>query len=325
MTSSAPAKIILFGEHAVVYGYPAIAVPFSTIAVTAEAISTTQSTGLILYSAETQREYQVAPNSAETLEPLAFAAQLALNELQVAPPNLRIELRSTIPMGGGFGSGAAVATAIMREIAAFFGHPFPAERLNALVYEVEKQFHGTPSGIDNTTIVYNHPVYFVRGQPPQPFRIGAPLTLVVADSGIHSSTKDTVADVRKYRETNPVAAAPMFERVGMIVDTAKDLILKGEIAALGPLMVENHGILRSLTVSSEQLDELVTAALEAGALGAKLSGGGRGGNVIALVKPTLAHEVAAAFRGAGAVRTWVTSVEHTPAQNLDKLDQQAGN
>lgn len=308
MTSTAPAKIILFGEHAAVYGYPAIAIPFSAISVTAES-RTMSDGGLVVYSRETEKEYRIEPNKAEYNEPLAFAAHSVLNELKVAPPNLRIELHSTIPMGGGFGSGAAVAAAIMRELGHHFDHRFTEEQLNALVYEVEKYFHGTPSGIDNTTIVYNRPIFFVKGETPQPFRIGKPLMFVVADSGIHSSTKETVADVRKYREENPIAANPMFERIGMIVNTARDLIMKGDIDTLGSLMIENHGILRSLTVSSERLDQLVTAALSAGASGAKLSGGGRGGNVIALVKPHCAMEVTAAFRGAGAVRTWVTTLE----------------
>jgi mevalonate kinase len=307
MTSSAPAKIILFGEHAVVYGYPAIAVPFSAIAVTAEA-TPTDGGGLVVYSRELNREFRIDPNAPEFSEPLVHIAQMVLTDLHVAQPNLRIELRSTIPMGGGFGSGAAASAALIRALAAHFGHTFTPERLNAMVYESEKILHGNPSGIDNTTIVYNHPVYFVRGQPPQPFEIGAPLTLVVADSGIPSSTKETVADVRAYREANPVAAAPMFERIGMIVNAAKEAIMQGKINAIGPLMTENHGILRALTVSSSVLDRLVSAALDAGALGAKLSGGGRGGNVIALVKPHDAVSITAAFRGAGAVRTWATTV-----------------
>jgi mevalonate kinase len=197
---------------------------------------------------------------------------------------------------------------LIRELAVLVGAQVDNETLNRLVYETEKLYHGNPSGIDNTTIVFNRPVYFVRGQAPVPLQLTKPLVLVVADSGVQGSTREAVADVRAFRDNNPVATEPMFERIGVIVNQARAALEKGDYPALGPLMVENHGLLRSLTVSGPQLDTLVTAALDAGAFGAKLSGGGRGGNVIALTEPDTAAQIAASFRGAGAVKTWITVI-----------------
>jgi len=307
--NTSPAKIILFGEHAVVYGYPAIAVPFTSVSTTVTASAGEPGSGVLIRAHDMGQEYRVVRDNETFGGPLAFAVQVLLAELKASLPDLIFDIHSTIPVGGGFGSGAAVTAALMRELAAALGYPIDAARLNALVYEVEKLFHGNPSGIDNTTIVYERPVYFVRGQPPQPFQIGARFQLIIADSGIAGSTMQTIEDVRRFREANPVAAGPLFERIGMLVDAARSHIEAGTPELLGGLMTENHGLLRALTVSSALLDRLVTVALQAGALGAKLSGGGRGGNVIALASADDLLNVTAALRGAGAVHTWVTTVQ----------------
>src|SRR4029077_7481083 len=118
-----------------------------------------------------------------------------LDRLHKSPPDLNIEVTSTIPFASGFGSGAAVAAALIRELSAALGKPLDGDELNGLVYEVETMHHGTPSGIDNTVIVKNAPVYFIKGQEPQTFSIGRPFTLVVADSGVQGSTRETVAAV----------------------------------------------------------------------------------------------------------------------------------
>ncbi len=183
----------------------------------------------------------------------------------------------------------------------------PGRRL-ALVYEVEKLHHGTPSGIDNTVIAYGQPVYFVRGQPPQTFPIGRPFTLAIADSGIASPTRIAVGDVRRAWEQEPARFEALFDRVAAAVEAARAAIAAGEPERLGRLMDENHALLQETGVSCPELDALVTAARAAGATGAKLSGGGRGGNMIALVTESTASRVAGALRAAGAVHVIVTKV-----------------
>jgi mevalonate kinase len=312
MSSSAPGKIILFGEHAVVYGYPAIAVPFGALQAVAESSTQPPGSGLVICAQETGQHLRVNASPPQADNPLVRAAQLVLTHFAANPPDLTLSVHSTIPMGGGFGSGAAVASVIMRELSIALGQPLEGDTLNALVYEIETIYHGTPSGIDNTVIVFNKPVYFVKGTPPQAFQIDAPFTFVVADSGEQGSTRETVGDVRKLREAEPSRVTPILERIGELVKAARTVIEQGDPASLGPLMVENHGLLRSLTVSSPLLERLVDAAMSAGALGSKLSGGGRGGNVIALARPIDAPQVAEALRLAGARRTWITVVEPPP-------------
>jgi mevalonate kinase len=305
---SAPAKIILFGEHAVVYGQPAIAVPFSALKATANAERTPPGTGLTIIARDINQLLHVDTADNTPDNALTFAAQVTLHHLNVAPPDVSIEIRSAIPVASGLGSGAAVAAALIRELSAVLGKPLDGEELNALVYEVEKLHHGTPSGIDNTVIVMNAPVFFVKGKQPQIFTIRTPFTLVVADSGVQGSTRETVAAVRELYDSDPDAYQPFLDEIGAIVNEARRYIEQGSLKDIGPLMNRNHQLLNVLTVSSSLLNDITGAARDAGAFGAKLSGGGRGGNVIALTESDNAHWVADAMRKAGAVQTWTTLV-----------------
>ncbi|HEX2997553.1 MAG TPA: mevalonate kinase, partial [Anaerolineales bacterium] len=182
------------------------------------------------------------------------------------------------------------------------------EEINALAYETEKIHHGTPSGIDNTVVTYARPVYFVKDQPIELFTVAEPFTIVIGDTGIPAPTKESVADVRKLFESDPKHWDNVFDHVEEISFAARRVIEEGWLRMLGALMDENHILLQKMTVSSPELDHLVEAARGAGALGAKLSGGGRGGNMIALVEPGKAETVAASLREAGARNTIVTQV-----------------
>jgi mevalonate kinase len=182
------------------------------------------------------------------------------------------------------------------------------EEINAFTYEIEKLHHGTPSGIDNTVITYAKPVYFIKGQPIETFTVGAPFSIVIGDTGMCAPTKESVGDVRKLWEADKPKWEKVFDQVGQIAKSAKEQIERGQIESLGALMDANHILLQTLTVSSPELDRLVEAARRSGASGAKLSGGGRGGNMIALVKPEVAEAVARSLKEAGARRVIVTEV-----------------
>lgn len=306
---SAPAKLILLGEHAVVYGQPAIAVPFETLAATVEAQPALVGAGLTIRAHDTGAEFRIISDTETYGGELAYAAQLTIAHLGAALPDLILHVRSTIPIGSGFGSGAAVSTALIRELSAALGAPLEDKALNQLVYEVEKMYHGTPSGIDNTVIVFGRPLYFIREKPPELFSLGTQLTLIIADSGIAHSTRETVGDVRKLYDADPARITPILHQIGVICQMARRAIEAGDPVTLGALMTENHRLLQSLTVSSDALDRIVQAACTGGALGAKLSGGGRGGSLIALVQPEQAEAVAAAMLDAGAIKTWQTVIE----------------
>jgi mevalonate kinase len=245
-----------------------------------------------------------------TGQPLAHVALLALRALQLdAPPDWTITLRSTIPVASGLGSGAAAATAIVAALAAAAGASLSPAQVSALVYESEKRFHGTPSGVDNTVIAYNRPVWFVRGAAPQPFDLRRPLTLVVGDTGIASPTSITVGDVRRSWQAEPARFEALFDAIGQVVQAARRAIESGDPTALGPLMDRNHQHLQTMGVSSAELDVLCQAARQAGALGAKLSGGGRGGNMIALVQPEQAEQVVERLLYAGAAHAFATQIQ----------------
>jgi len=308
MTSRAPAKIILCGEHAVVYGQPALAVPFGALTADVTASAGIPGSGLAIIAHDINQSIRLAP---EERNGLAYAAQLILRELDKPIPDMILEVRSSIPIGGGLGSGAAVTAALMRELAAWFGHTFSAETLNSLVYQVETIYHGTPSGIDNTVIVYERPVYFVRGTAPITLSIQTALTLLVADSGLSGSTREAVADVHRQFDADPAHIQSMLTQIGKLVDMVRTGLEHGDMSVtdLGQLLNDNHAILRELGVSSPELEQLVSAARNAGALGAKLSGGGRGGNIIALVTSTTAEHVANALQRAGAAHIWQTELE----------------
>lgn len=304
-TASAPAKTILFGEHAVVYGQPAIAVPVSGLRAFASA-EPNPAGGLRVVAADLDIPVSI---DAETVDnALALTARLVLKALGDAPPNTIISIRSDIPIASGLGSGAAVSTALARALCAALGQSLDDETLNNLIYEVEKIHHGTPSGIDNTVIVYERPVYFVRGQPIETLPIGLPFTLLIGDTGTSASTRAAVAGVRELLEHDPQHVQPMLDEIGALVGEACAAVECGDLPKIGTLMQQNHSLLRRLTVSSPELDRLVEVAHDAGALGAKLSGGGRGGNMIALVTDETQQAVEAALMAAGAARVFTTEV-----------------
>jgi len=305
VTASAPGKIILFGEHAVVYGEPALAVPVFKVQATATVHKGMPGEGLIIDAVDLNLRLSLAQAATEAL---VLTARLVLDHLGVPEPDAHMTVRSTIPMASGLGSGAAISAALGRALASYLGHPLEPAELSSLVYEVEKLHHGTPSGIDNTVVCYGQPVYFTRGNAPQTFQVSAPLHLLIADTGIASPTRASVNAVREAWEQDRQTYAAIFRQIGEITRQARSAIESGHLAELGPLMTRNQHYLAQLDVSSPELDALIRAAILAGAEGAKLSGGGRGGNMIAMVVPDRVGQVESALRQAGAVRTIYTVV-----------------
>lgn len=303
---SASGKVILFGEHAVVYGRPAIAVPVTQVQAIAAIKPAVAGHGLTIVASDLGTRVSLA--SAAKHDPLATAARLTLARLSSTEPDLTLTICSTIPIASGLGSGAAVSAALVRALAGSLGHALDARDVDSIVFEVEKLHHGTPSGIDNSVVCFERPVYFVSHHPIQHLSVGAPFDLLIGDTGTPSPTKELVGQVRACWQRQPSRFDAMFDQTGEIVDEAREAIEDGDVAALGPLMDKNHRVLAKIGVSSRQLDKLVASARVAGALGAKLSGAGRGGNMIALVRDDLVDEVSEALRKAGAVQVIRTTV-----------------
>lgn len=308
--ATAPGKIILFGEHAVVYGRPAIAAPISQLRARAT-VSPSSSNNCYLIAPDLNRHNRLQDLPDD--DALALAARLVLKAGQIETiPDVTIRVNSQIPIASGMGSGAAIAAAIIRALAQHLNRPDlqSNEMVSALTYEVEKIHHGTPSGIDNTVVAYEQPIYFVRQSPQnqiEPFTVAAPLRFVVADTGVRSSTKVAVGDVRRQYNQQPAQFARIFDECGRIAQDARQAIESGDVPQVGKLMTQNHAWLQKMTVSSPELDNLVTAALQAGALGAKLSGAGRGGNMLALVEDAeMETKVTTALQNAGATNILTT-------------------
>ena len=304
--SSASGKIILFGEHAVVYGRPALAVPVTQVHANVD-ISDSSRRGIWIKAPDVGLNAEL--NTLPSDHPVASVIHNFLFLARVSQfPNLEINIASTIPVASGLGSGAAVTVALTRALASHLNYLITDEEVNAFTYEIEKLHHGTPSGIDNTVVTYGRPVYFVKDQPIETFNAGKPFTILIADTGISAPTKESVGDVRRLWMNDRSRLETVFDKIGEISFTARRAIEAGKPELLGELMNENHAILRTLTVSSPELDTLVEVARRAGAPGAKLSGGGRGGNMIALVEPENAETVSLALKEAGATNTIITRV-----------------
>jgi len=305
-TSSAPGKIILFGEHAVVYGHPALAVPVTQVHADVE-VADSSRTGIWIDAPDVNLHAEL--NTLPSDHPIASVIHNLFFLSRVSPfPSLNIKITSKIPVASGLGSGAAVTVALARALSMHINYAMTDEQVNAFAYEIEKLHHGTPSGIDNTVITYAKPVYFVKGQAIETFQVAKPFTIVIGDTGISAPTKESVGDVRKLWEADKTKWEDVFDKVGAIAQEARNSIERGKMKELGELMNQNHALLQSMTASSPELDKLVSVARNAGALGAKLSGGGRGGNMIALVEPNQAEAVAKSLLEAGAKNTIITQV-----------------
>jgi mevalonate kinase len=306
--ATVPGKIILFGEHAVVYARPAIAVPVTQLWAKASLMKN-ETLGFRIIAPDLERDYYLA--DAHPNDPLVAIIEATLQKLaRPIPDGIQLHVSATIPLGRGLGSGAAVSTAIVRALAKFYDHSLSPIEISTLVYEVEKLHHGTPSGIDNTVIAFEQPVYFIRGRPIQHIKTKHSFTLVIADTGIIAPTHQVVGGVRARWQADSSRYEGYFDEIGAIAQHAKMIIEQGRIgvSALGKLMNENQEILTTIGVSSPALAHLVEVARQAGAMGAKLSGAGQGGNIIALVDPAEANRVAQALESAGAVETVVTTV-----------------
>jgi len=308
----APGKIILFGEHAVVYGQPAIAIPVLNVTATARVtpILGTEAGKVHIQAHDIQLDTLLSDLPED--HPLAAAIRATLQEITPNhTPAFTIQLDSKIPIAAGMGSGAAVTVAIIRALSAFLGRPLPNERISELAFEIEKLHHGTPSGIDNTVVTFQKPVYFQRGEPLQTLTLTQPTYWVIADTGEKTPTWETVADVRALHDESPETCDTIFAEIGQITQEARLALSQGDLDRLGSLMNRNQALLQDLQVSSPRLEKLITAAHEAGAVGAKLSGGGRGGNMIALVPREKVSQVENHLLEEGAVRILTTILRET--------------
>lgn len=299
---AAHGKAILIGEHSVVYGAPAIVLPLMDLQATASIRRARR--GFITSDLYTGA-LAAAP---QHMDPVLTALRVTAEQLDVRPDRVEIILRSTIPFERGLGSSAATSAAVVRAVANLAGERLTATQTHALVQEAEHVAHGTSSGLDAHAVQSMTPLRFQQGKPTT-VKVADKYTFVIADTGTSGSTAAAVDGVSMLRDIQVRIVDRVVEDLANLTDDVVHALGLGDPIRVGQSMHEAHSLLAYLGVSSPALDALVAAALEAGAYGAKLTGSGLGGCVLAVVPDQeQAGDVAAAMTAVGATRTWTTTL-----------------
>ncbi len=307
VTASAPAKVILFGEHFVVYGEPAI-----VLAIDKRAYAKVEnrndkrlylrSVNLNLAGYFENGTFKIEQGDAKEakmkFEPIKLAFERIL-EKYGEKVGLSIEINSTVPVAAGLGSSAAVVAAVTASAGAFLNVKMSKEDIFRITYEAEKIVHGTPSGIDPAISTFGGVLLFQMDTGFKPLDVKMDIPLVIGDTGVERSTRVQVEKVREIKEKYPQVVDPIMLAAREIVLKAIDAIKENDLDALGDLMNINHALLSGVGVSDESLEWLINAARKAGALGAKLTGAGGGGCMIALAKNERLEQILEAIQRAG--------------------------
>lgn len=273
-------KTILFGEHFVVYKLPAVASAIHA-ATTAE-VKPWSGKGYKLNDLREATEGYKKKKEGQQKDSLEYIFKKM--NIDVSKTPLEITLAGDLVAMSGIGASAANCVAVARAIDELFEMNLSDDEINAIGYEGEKGYHGNPSGLDNTVSTFRTLIWFMKGEPNTMDKINTKekVEIVIADTGIPADTISIVADVKKHKEENPKKFDKIFKEYEELAKKAKISLMKGDWKETGKLMNENHELLRRITVCSDKSDELVDIARKNGALGAKTSGTGRGGVIVAL-------------------------------------------
>ena len=309
-------KLILFGEHFVVYKVPAL--------VGAVAAYTDCAMELIEDDNKdtdgTKKPFEIIDNrpavpnyKVKKAAEGEHAVELVLKHFNLQDKKMKLTFGGDLCCVSGIGASAAQCVSLARAISQTIPDfaKLTEDEINAAGYEGERGYHGTPSGIDNTAATFGGLLRFQRTDGDPIFikkKIQEPIRIVYASTGITSSTTEVVGDVRSKKEADPKWFDDLLSKYVELVPKAEKAIEDGDMKTLGALLDENHALCQELTVSCKELDDLVTAAREAGAVGAKMSGTGRGGLMLALTPTSeIQDAVAEALEKAGAPQVWKTT------------------
>ena len=283
----AHSKIILIGEHAVVYGYPAISLPLLEVEVTCKVVPA--ESPWRLYEEDT----------------LSMAVYASLEYLDITEACIRCEIDSAIPEKRGMGSSAAISIAAIRAVFDYYQANLPHDILEILVNRAEMIAHMNPSGLDAKTCLSDQPIRFIKNVGFTELEMVLSAYLVIADTGVYGHTREAIQVVQSKGKD----ALPFLHALGELTQQAEDAIRGKDAEGLGKILSQAHLHLKEIGVSSPEADSLVETALNHGVLGAKMSGGGLGGCIIALTTNlTQAQKLAERLEEKGAVQTWIESL-----------------
>jgi len=315
VTASAPAKVILFGEHFVVYGEPAVVFAidkraYASVQLRKDERIYIKSTDMRVSGYFKGERFQAERGGSKArlkLEPIRSAVQQVLETAQ-RKVGVNVRIRSDIPVSGGLGSSAAVATSTIVAVSNLLGMELSRDQIFRMAYESERFVHGTPSGIDPAISTYGGALRFERGKDFTSLDVGANVPLVIGNTELKRSTGELVATVRQMIEHYPIITNLIIRIGGKIALDAVEAMKRDDLKTVGELMNINHALLCAVGVSHEALERLVYAARKGGALGAKLTGGGGGGCMIALAEEKKLRRVMVAIVKAGgtAFEAWKT-------------------
>ncbi len=309
-------KVILFGEHAVVHGRPALAAGIergvrATASVAEDGVDQLH---IEPWGAHLLLTPEIAPEGDAALLRRAFEVALedVGSHLANPRPPMRVDAVVELPSSAGLGCSAALGVAVYAALDDAVGVARSAEERAADTLAWERVFHGNPSGVDNAMAALGGVAIYRKGQPLERLSGFPSLRLVVGHSGEPGSTKQTVASVGRQHARNPGKLDRVFDGMASIVERAASELREGNLDSLGQLMELNQKLLSAILVSTARLEELCEIAKEAGAYGAKLTGGGGGGCMIALVDEARERDVVAALEGAGAAPFLATVESSVP-------------
>jgi mevalonate kinase len=289
--ATAPGKIILFGEHSVVYKGPAILLAVDRHATV---IASKRDDKRIYIDSEDlgfsgyfdDGEYTAVTGKTwrgRNMAALDVAARKVMAYLGVEG-GVNLKVRSMIPIAVGLGSSAAVCVATTAAVGELFDGNLTKEKIAELSFEGEKVIHGNPSGADNSIATYGGIMRYERGVGLKRLQLEAPLPFIIGNTRKKRSTRNMVEGVKELKDRNPEVVDPIIYTMAGLSQTGLDALIRGDKEKLGDLMNINHGLLSAIGVSTIELDDLVYAARREGALGAKLTGAGGGGCMIALAQ-----------------------------------------
>ncbi len=273
-------KVILFGEHFVVYGVPSIVSAIDKV--TTATVERSEGSGWTLEdnrpSTPGYKEEKLEQQK-ESIDRILKAAGI-----DTAETPIKITFGGDLVAASGIGASAASCAALARALSEEFNLGLTDEQINELAYEGEKGYHGNPSGIDNTAATYGGLIWFVRGKPNvmERIKLKHPVEVVMGNTGLVANTKAAVAGVRERKEKFPEKYEKIFNEARELAFMARKALEDHDLKRVGKLMDENHRQLQAIEVSCRELDQLVELARANGALGAKMTGGGLGGNMVAL-------------------------------------------